>query len=126
MRDIQNNTIEIARRDTKEKKSASIDNIIQDVLSLLNEIQENLFQRALNFRTTNTKIVNSKDEFLKVMDEGGFAMAHWDGSSETEEKIKEEYKATIRCIPINNVKEDGQCFFTGNKSKERVVFARAY
>lgn len=126
MRDIQNNTIEIARRDTKEKKSTSMDTVVDDVMTLLTNIQNNLYQRALEFRTAKTKVVNSKDEFLKVMDEGGFAMAHWDGSSESEEKIKEEYKATIRCVPLNNPQEAGTCFFTGNPSKERVVFARAY
>ncbi len=126
MRDIQNNTIEIARRDTKEKTSTSMDTVVDDVMTLLTDIQNNLYQRALDFRTAKTKVVNSKEEFLKVMDEGGFAMAHWDGSSESEEKIKEEYKATIRCIPLNNPQESGTCFFTGNTSKERVVFARAY
>ncbi len=126
MRDIQNNTIEIARRDTKEKRSAAIENIVSDIISLLNEIQDNLYQRALTYRKTNTKKVDTREEFLKVMDEGGFAMAHWDGSSETEEKIKEEYKATIRCISLDNPQEDGTCFYTGNSSKERVVFARAY
>jgi prolyl-tRNA synthetase len=126
MRDIQNNTIEIARRDTKEKKSVSMDHIVADVMALLHEIQDYLYQRALSFRIGRTKIVNTKEEFLQVMDEGGFALAHWDGSSETEDKIKEEYKATIRCIPLDNPQEDGKCFFTGNASKERVVFARAY
>ncbi|MCX6189646.1 MAG: proline--tRNA ligase [Bacteroidetes bacterium] len=126
MRDIQNNTIEIARRDTKFKKSTSMQEVVPEVVSLLTEIQDNLYQRALNFRTEKTKEVNSKEEFLQVMDAGGFALAHWDGSSETEEKIKEEYKATIRCIPLGNKQEDGICFYTGNASKERVVFARAY
>lgn len=126
MRDIQNNTIEIARRDTKVKTSTSMDTVVDDVMTLLTDIQNNLYQRALEFRTAKTKVVNSKEEFLKVMDEGGFAMAHWDGSSESEEKIKEEYKATIRCIPLHNPQESGTCFFTGNPSKERVVFARAY
>ncbi len=126
MRDIQNNTIEIARRDTKEKKSIAMDHLVEEVGSLLTDIQENLYQRALKFRTEKTKIVDSKEAFLKVMDEGGFALAHWDGSSETEEKIKEELKATIRCIPLDNRQEAGFCFFTGKPSKERVVFARAY
>ncbi len=126
MRDLQNNTIEIARRDTKEKKSLSMDNLTHEVLTLLDDIQNNLYQRALNFRSERTKVVNSKEEFVKVLDEGGFALAHWDGLSETEDKIKEEFKATIRCIPLDNIREVGVCFFTGNPSQERVVFARAY
>ncbi len=126
MRDIQNNTIEIARRDTKEKKSISMDGIVSEVNILLTDIQQNLYSKANSFKLSKTKNVNSKEEFLQVMDEGGFALAHWDGSSETEEKIKEEYKATIRCIPLNNLQEDGICFYTGLPSKERVVFARAY
>ena len=126
MRDIQNNTIEIARRDTKEKKSISMDGIVSEVNILLNDFQQNLYSKANSFKLSKTKNVNSKEEFLQVMDEGGFALAHWDGSSETEEKIKEEYKATIRCIPLNNLQEEGICFYTGLPSKERVVFARAY
>jgi prolyl-tRNA synthetase len=126
MRDYEQNTVELARRDTKEKKTYPVDQIETIVNDLLKEIQENLHKRALGFRNEKTKKVNSKEEFMEVMEQGGFALAHWDGSSETEEKIKEETRATIRCIPLQNEAEEGKCFYTGNPSRERVVFARAY
>jgi prolyl-tRNA synthetase len=126
-RDLQNNVAEIARRDTKEKQSVSLDGITAHIENLLEEIQQNLFDRAKNFREAHITKADSWDEFVKLLDEkGGFVSAHWDGTAETEEKIKEQTKATIRCIPINNPQEEGRCILTGNSSKERVLFARAY
>ena len=126
-RDIANNIAEVARRDTKEKASVSLDNLAAHVVQLLTDIQNNMFQRALQFRADNTTEVNSWDEFVKVLEEKpGFISAHWDGTTETEEKIKELTKATIRCIPLNNKQEEGKCVLTGKASKERVLFARAY
>ena len=126
-RDIANNVAEIARRDTKEKSSVSLDNLAEYIVQLLDDIQKNMFQRALNFRTEHTIKVDTWDEFVKILDEKpGFVSAHWDGTSETEEKIKELTKATIRCIPLNNELEDGACVLTGKPSVQRVLFARAY
>lgn len=126
-RDVENNTVEVARRDTLEKKVVPTNQITTFVEDLLQDIQENIFKKALDFRRENTHTVDSYDEFKKVIDEkGGLIMAHWDGTSETEEKIKEETKATIRCIPLNGEKEEGKCMVTGKKSERRVVFARAY
>ncbi|MBO9699596.1 MAG: proline--tRNA ligase [Sporocytophaga sp.] len=126
-RDLENGTIEIARRDTKEKKSFKIEEAVTQVESLLADIQQNIFNKALKFREENTTKVDSFDEFVKVLDtKGGFILAHWDGSSETEEKIKEETKATIRCIPLDAKDEAGKCIYTGKPSTKRVVFARAY
>ena len=126
-RDIKNNTIEIARRDTLEKQVYSIDKIEEKIEYMLDSIQENLFEKAKNFNKKNTFIVNTKDEFKKAIKKGGFVYAHWDGSRETEEKIKNETKATIRCIPLstNNI-ESGICLFSGKKSKRRVLFAKNY
>jgi len=127
LRDIENNVVEVARRDTKEKQSFSMDGLAENIKLLLDNIQENIYNKALDFRTENSKEANSWDEFVKLLDDkGGFISAHWDGTAETEEKIKEMTKATIRCIPLNNKMEDGQCILTGNKSIQRVVFARAY
>lgn len=127
MRDVENNVVEIARRDTKEKQSVSYDGLVEYVGNLLEEIQQSIFQKALRFREANTHSADSWDEFVKLLDEkGGFISAHWDGTAETEEKIKELTKATIRCIPLNNKKEEGKCILSGNPSKERVIFARAY
>ncbi len=127
MRDYENGTIEVARRDTKEKSSQPFEGIGTYIENLLYEIQENIYNRAKLFRTTNTHQVNTWDEFKEVIEnKGGFVSAHWDGTSETEEKIKELTKATIRCIPLNNATEDGKCIFSGKPSKERVIFARAY
>ena len=125
-RDLENGTIEIARRDTLEKEIVPIEGIENLIEKLLQEIQEGLFNKALDFRTQNTFKVDEWDEFKEKIEAGGFVMAHWDGTSETELKIKEETKATIRTIPLNNPQEDGKCIFTGNPSKERVVFAKAY
>ena len=127
LRDIENNVAEVARRDTKEKSSVSLDGIAAHIKNLLDEIQQNIYNRALAFRNENIREANSWDEFVKLLDEkAGFISAHWDGTGETEDKIKEMTKATIRCIPLNNKQEDGKCILTGNPSKERVLFARAY
>ncbi len=125
-RDIENGTIELARRDTKTKQSMSFDGIAEVVINTLDEIQENIFQKALNFRKENTHEVNSWEDFLKQIELGGFISAHWDGTSETEEKIKELTKATIRCIPLDAKEETGTCVFSGKPSNRRVIFARAY
>jgi prolyl-tRNA synthetase len=126
-RDLENNTIEIARRDNLTKETISIDKIFEHIPWLLDDIQNNIYQKALNFRKENTFYVNTWDEFLKVLDNpGGFIMAHWDGTAETEEKIKEETKATIRCIPFDSPEEEGKCVYSGKPSKRRVLFARSY
>jgi prolyl-tRNA synthetase len=126
-RDLEKNVVEVARRDTKEKNTVSIDGLADTLHVLLNDIQENIYNKAKTFRDENIRKADSWDEFVKLLDnEGGFISAHWDGSAETEDKIKDLTKATIRCIPLNNIKEDGKCILTGNPSKERVLFARAY
>jgi len=127
LRDIENNSIEVARRDTLAKEQVSFDAIIEHIKTLLTDIQSNLFNQALARREAMTTIVNSYDEFKEVLDsKGGFVVAHWDGTSETEEKIKQETKATIRCIPLNNKLEDGICIYSGKPSIQRVYFARNY
>lgn len=126
-RDIDAGTIELARRDTKEKKVVKASEVLEYIPTLLDEIQQSIYQKALNFRTQMTTSVDSYDEFKKVLDEkGGFVLAHWDGTAETEATIKEETKATIRCIPLDAKPEDGKCVFSGKPSKQRVLFARAY
>ncbi len=126
-RDLENNVAEVARRDTKEKVSLSIDGLAEKVVSLLEEIQTGIYNKAKQFQQANITTVDSWDEFVKALDEKpGFISAHWDGTAESEEKIKELTKATIRCIPLNNKQEEGKCVLTGNPSKERVLFARAY
>ncbi len=126
-RDMENNQVEVARRDTKEKQVWSMDQLDTQVVDLLITIQQNLFDRAKLFRDTMTTEVNTWDEFVDVLDnKTGFVAAHWDGTPETEEKIKELTKATIRCIPLDNKLEAGTCILTGNPSKQRVLFARAY
>jgi prolyl-tRNA synthetase len=126
-RDMENNQVEVARRDTKEKQVWSMDQLDTQVVDLLSTIQQNLFDRAKLFRDTMTTEVNTWDEFVDVLDnKTGFVAAHWDGTPETEEKIKELTKATIRCIPLDNKLEAGTCILTGNPSKQRVLFARAY
>ena len=126
MRDIENNTIEVARRDTLEKEIIEIDKIEEKVAILLDQIQDNLFNKAISFRKDNTHIANTYDEFKKLIDKGGFVYAHWDGTSKTEEMIKNETKATIRCIPLKNDEGEGECIFSKNKSNQRVLFAKAY
>ncbi|WP_353139714.1 proline--tRNA ligase [Pseudopedobacter sp.] len=126
-RDLDNNTIEIARRDTRTKETISRDHIEDVVEQLLEEIQNNIYQKAFQFREENTVKVDSYEEFKRVLDEQpGFVSAHWDGTPETEQRIKEETKATIRCIPLNNEQEEGTCILTGKPSTQRVLFARAY
>jgi prolyl-tRNA synthetase len=126
-KDLDNNTAEIARRDTKEKFTVSMDGISAYLKSLLDEIQLNLFTRAKQYRDEHITSVNNWEEFKQVLEvKGGFISAHWDGSTETEEKIKEETKATIRCIPLDNPQEEGKCIYSGKPSKERVLFAIAY
>jgi prolyl-tRNA synthetase len=126
-RDLENGTIEIARRDTKEKQTISREGLISHIEALLVDIQQNIFNKALKFREENTREVNSYSEFKSVLDDkAGFLSAHWDGTPETEKQIKDETKATIRCIPLDNKLEVGVCIVTGKPSTQRVLFARAY
>lgn len=127
MRDLENNVVEIARRDTKEKTTVSLNGIELYISEMLETIQQNIYQRALAFRTEHTSEANNWEEFMTLLDgKAGFISAHWDGTAETEEKIKQDSKATIRCIPLNNKHEAGSCILTGNPSVQRVLFARAY
>lgn len=126
-RDLAEGKMEVARRDTKTKTSVSLEGAADYIETLLEEIQQNLFERAKAFRDSHITKVENFDEFIQVLDgKGGFVSAHWDGTTETEEKIKELTKATIRCIPVGNVLEEGVCILTGKPSKQRVLFARAY
>ncbi len=125
-RDFENGTIELARRDTLEKSTVPQEGIVERIQVLLDEIQTNIYQKAFRFREENTFQVETWEEFKTQIEKGGFILAHWDGSSETEEKIKNETKATIRCIPIDAKEEDGLCVYSGKPSKQRVLFARAY
>ena len=126
MRDVENGTIEVARRDTLEKETLKVENIDVQVEDLLNKIQKNLFDKANNFREENTFKADSYEEFKELIERGGFVYAHWDGTSETEEIIKNETKATIRCIPETSEINEGKCVFSAKKSKQRVLFAKAY
>jgi len=126
-RDLEQNIVEVARRDTKEKANASMDGIGLHVKNLLDEIQQNIFNRAKEFRDDHITEANTWEEFIQLLDtKTGFISAHWDGTPETEEKIKEQTKATIRCIPLDNKQEAGTCILSGNPSTQRVLFARAY
>jgi len=126
-RDLENGTIEVARRDTKEKSSVELTSLTSHVVDLLDAIQANMFERARAYRDSHITPVDTWDEFVRLLDEkGGFLSAHWDGTGETEELIKTETKATIRCIPLNNPQEAGTCIKTGKPSTQRVLFARAY
>jgi prolyl-tRNA synthetase len=126
-RDLENNVVEIARRDTKEKNSVSLDGLASHIAALLEEIQQNMFEKARAYRDTHITEVNSWEEFKEVLNgKGGFISAHWDGTSETEEKIKQETKATIRCIPLSGKEESGVCVYSGNPSTQRVLFALSY
>ncbi len=126
-RDVENGTVEVARRDTLEKSTLLTSDLSVKIVHLLEQIQQNLYDKALDFRTNNTHKADTWEEFQRLLDDkGGFISAHWDGTPETEEKIKELTKAAIRCIPLNNNKEQGKCIFSGNPSNERVIFARAY
>jgi prolyl-tRNA synthetase len=126
MRDLENGTIEIARRDTLTKETVSLDSAVETVRTVLEQMQQSIYQRALHFREQNTHLVDSWEDFKVKIEEGGFLLAHWDGTPETEEKIKEETKATIRCIPLNSAEESGKCVYSGKESAKRVIFARAY
>lgn len=125
-RDLENGTVEVARRDTLTKETVSMEGIEVFIRSLLNEIQANVFQKALDYRTAMTREVDSYDDFKVEIEKGGFLLCHWDGTPETEEKIKDDTKATIRCIPLEGDKTPGVCMVTGKPSAQRVVFARAY
>ena len=125
-RDLEKGLVEIARRDTLSKESVSIEGLSSMIEKLLEDIQDNIFNKAFNFRKESTREVNSWEEFLVEIEKGGFLECHWDGTPETEEKIKELTKATIRCIPLDAKEEEGKCILTGKLSKQRVVFARAY
>jgi prolyl-tRNA synthetase len=126
-RDIEQGTVEVARRDTLEKEVFQMTDIENKMIHLLDQIQKSLFNKALDMRETNSYRVDTWDEFKRVLDTtGGFIYAHWDGTAETEEKIKEETKATIRVIPLNNPQESGKCIYSGRPSSQRVIFARAY
>ena len=120
--------MEIARRDTKVKATYAITDVVETVANLLEEIQVNIYQRALDFRASHFSKVDTWEEFMKIIESEdlGFISAHWDGTPETEEKIKELTKATIRCITLDAVEEEGTCILTGNPSMRRVIFAKAY
>lgn len=126
-KDLEKGTVEIARRDTKEKQFVAQDETVEHIVALLDDIQKNIYQKAASFKEANTHQADSYEEFKEVIEKkGGFVYAHWDGTSETEEKIKEETKATIRCIPLNSNQEEGTCIYSGKPSKGRVLFAKAY
>jgi prolyl-tRNA synthetase len=126
-RDLENQQVEVARRDTKEKMNMPFEGLSVNIGKLLDAIQENIYNKAFSFRETHITKADTWDDFVKLLDEkGGFISAHWDGTGETEEKIKELTKATIRCIPLNNNEEEGSCILTGKSSAQRVLFARAY
>ncbi len=127
MRDLENNTVELARRDTKEKQSVSMDGLPERIVQLLDEIQQSIYNKALAYRDSHITAVNTWDEFVSTINEkGGFVSAFWDGTAETEDAIKEKTKATIRCIPLDNPQEEGVCVFSGKPAKQRVLFAQAY
>ncbi|QNK63339.1 proline--tRNA ligase [Pedobacter sp. PAMC26386] len=126
-RDLENGTVELARRDTGEKKTVSQEGLDNYIFQLLDEIQENIYKKAFDYRKEHITVANTYDELKDLLDnKGGFISAHWDGTPETEQKIKEETKATIRCIPLDNQLEDGICIYSGKPSIQRVLFARAY
>jgi len=127
-RDLQNGTVEIARRDTLTKESMGIDGCVEHIVGLMEQIQKNIYDKAMNYRSEKTVKVDTWEEFKVKIEEGGFLLCHWDGTAETEEKIKEETKATIRCIPLDSFvcEEEGKCIYSGKPSHRRVIFARAY
>jgi prolyl-tRNA synthetase len=126
-RDLENGTVEVSRRDTMEKETLQQADLENKISHLLEQIQDNLYQKALARREAQTSVADTLDEFKRILEEKpGFVSAHWDGTAETEQKIKEETKATIRCIPLNNKKEEGKCVYSGKPSTQRVLFARAY
>src|SRR6185295_5785622 len=126
-RDLENGTVEVARRDTMEKETLQQADLENKVSHLLEQIQDNLYQKELTARETKTYDADNYEEFKRILEETpSFVSAHWDGTKETEQKIKEETKATIRCIPLNNKKEEGKCVYSGKPSVQRVLFAKAY
>ncbi len=125
-RDLENGTVELARRDTLTKETVAFDGIVETIQTLLKEIQDNIYQKALNFRIENTREVDNWEDFKEEIKKPGFLLCHWDGTPETEEKIKAETKATIRCIPLEGDKTPGKCIYTGKPSAQRVIFAIAY
>ena len=125
-KDMEEGTIEVMRRDTLEKSTVPMEGIVDYVANLLDDIQNNIYTKARNFRDSHIYEANSYDEFKELIEKGGFVMAHWDGTTETEERVKEETKATIRCIPLDGDPTPGTCIFTGKPSARRVVFARNY
>lgn len=127
-RDLDNNAIEVARRDTKEKSSESLDNVVDTIKQLLDDIQNNIYKKAKDHTTTNTTAVSSYDELKEVVnsEKGGFALAHWDGTAETENKVKEDTKATIRCIPLEGGDSEGTCVVSGKPAVKKVLYAKAY
>jgi prolyl-tRNA synthetase len=126
-RDLENKVVEVARRDTREKATVPLEGIAAHIQQLLEDIQQNLYNRAFTFRAEHTTQANSWEEFMNLLEnKGGFISAHWDGTAATEEKIKELSKATIRCIPLDNQQEAGNCILSGQPSTQRVLFARAY
>jgi prolyl-tRNA synthetase len=125
-RDIENGTVELMRRDTLEKEIHQLDGIADYIADLLEKIQENIFQKALKMREEHTYVCDSYDEFKERIEDGGFFLCHWDGTTETEERIKAETKATIRCIPLNGDDTPGVCMVTGKPSARRVIIARNY
>ena len=125
-KDLEENTAEVMRRDTLEKETVSLDGIVDYVANLLEDIQNNIYTKARNFRDSHIFEANSYDEFKELIEKGGFVLAHWDGTTETEERVKEETKATIRCIPLDGDTTPGTCIFTGKPSGRRVIFARNY
>ena len=127
LRDIENKVVELARRDTKEKRTIPAEGLAAYVVKLLEEIQQYMYNKALAYRESHITSADSWDDFVKLLEgKGGFISAHWDGTAETEDRIKETTKATIRCIPLNNKQEEGKCILTGKLSKQRVLFSRAY
>jgi prolyl-tRNA synthetase len=126
-RDVAAGNVELARRDTKTKEIISAENLPETISNLLEEIQNSIYNKALEYRDSHIHTVNNWDEFMDAIEnKTGFVSAHWDGTGETEEKIKDLSKATIRCVPLNNVQEDGVCVLTGKPSTQRVLFAKAY
>lgn len=125
-KDLEGNTAEVMRRDTLGKETVSLDGIVDYVANLLEDIQNNIYTKARNFRDSHIFEANSYDEFKELIEKGGFVLAHWDGTTETEERVKEETKATIRCIPLDGDTTPGTCIFTGKPSERRVIFARNY
>src|SRR5258708_37861261 len=126
MGDVENGPMEGARRDTLTKESVALDTVVDTVKILLEQIQQSIYQKALRFREENTHRIDTWEDFTTQIEKGGFILAHWDGTAETEEKIKDETKATIRCIPLDAEEEAGKCVYSGAESRRRVVFARAY